>query len=391
MRRVIILLVAAALHSQAAAAQQKTLTLDDIYGPGGGRFYGRASAQLTFLENPWVDDAHYLWPGDDPVSPWLKVDAVSGAAEPLFNREKLIAALMALPRMTRAAAGTVARRPTNFNPKRDGFLFTLGNDLFYYDIPKNIVTRLTASAGAKQNATFSPDGQSVAFVSANNLYVTGIASPAARALTTDGGPDVLNGRLDWVYTEELYGRGNDRGYWWSPDSTHIAFLQLDERRVPTYPLVDSLEYHPRVETMRYPKAGDPNPGVRLGVVSRAGGGPIRWMDTSKYSDFLIVDVGWTPDSGSVAFQVQDRRQRWLDFNLADRGTGSATALFRESGAPWVERWDDSSADPCLAQGRIVSVAQRALGIPASLPLHADRRARRPADPRRLGSSHCQRH
>ena len=54
----LVLAFAAALHAHAAAAQQKLLTLDDIYGSGGGRFNGRAEARLTFLENPWLDDAH---------------------------------------------------------------------------------------------------------------------------------------------------------------------------------------------------------------------------------------------------------------------------------------------------------------------------------------------
>jgi dipeptidyl-peptidase-4 len=356
----LVLTIAAALYGHAAAAQQRSLTMDDIYGPAGGRFYGRIAARLTFLENPWMDEGHYLWPGGDPAAPWLKVDALSDAREPLFDRDKLIAALMALPRMTRAAAGTVPRRPTNFNPTHDGFLFALGNDLFYYDIPKSTATRLTANSSVKQHATFSPDGKSVAFVSDNNLYVVGIVAPATpRKLTMDGGPDVLNGTLDWLYTEELYGRGHDRGFWWSPDSTHLAFLQLDERRVPIYPLVDSVEYHPRIEAMRYPKAGDPNPAVRLGVVSSAVAGPVRWMDTSKYSDFLIVNAGWTTDGGSVAFQVQDRRQRWLDFNVADRGTGSPTTLFRESSAAWVERWEDESADPIwLKDGSFLWLSER---------------------------------
>ena len=361
MRRVIILLVAALLYGSAAAAQQKLLTIDDIYGPRGGRFNGKAAARLTFLDNPWVDDGHYLWPGEDPSSPaWLKVDALSGGSEPLFDREKLMTALMAVPGLTvtRTDAGIATRRPTNFNPKHDGFLFTLRSDLFYYDIPKNIVRRLTTSTDAKHDVTFSPDGQSVAFVSNNDLYVTRLSSASARRLTTDGGPDVLNGRLDWLYTEELFGRGNDRAYWWSPDSAHLAFLQLNERRVPTYPLVDDVEYHPRVDTMKYPKAGDPNPDVRLGMVS-AGGGTTRWVDTSKYTDFLIVDAGWTPDGGSVAYQVQDRTQTWLDFNLADRGTGRSTTLFRESGNAWVERWDDASADPTwLKDGSFLWLSER---------------------------------
>ena len=55
------------------------------------------------------------------------------------------------------------------------------------------------------------------------------------ALTTDGSDKILNGRLDWVYEEEIYGRGKNRAYWWSPDSTSIAFLRLDDGPVPTRP------------------------------------------------------------------------------------------------------------------------------------------------------------
>jgi dipeptidyl-peptidase 4 len=359
MRRVVILLIAAVLAADRAAAQQKPLTLDDIYSPGAAaRFSGRPSARLAFAEDPWLDDTHYLWPSDDPSSPeWLKVDALSGRAEPLFDRERLIAALMALPGVTRGMTASAPRRPTNFNPKHDGFVFTISDDLFFYDMSAGVATRLTASPGIKEVPQFSPDGQSLSFVSQHNLYVTALAAPAPRALTTDGGQDVLNGTLDWLYSEELYGRGNDKAHWWSPDSSRITFLRFDEIRVPTYTLVDDVPYHPSIRTLRYPKAGDPNPSVTLGVVS-VSGGPIRWIDTAKYDDFLIVDAGWTRD-GSVAYQIQDRRQTWLDLNVADPVTGTTTTLLREAGNPWVRRWDDASADPIwLKDGTFLWLSER---------------------------------
>ena len=65
-----------------------------------------------------------------------------------------------------------------------------------------------------------------------------------------------------MYQEEIYGRGRFRGYWWSPDSTRIAFLQLNEQPVPEYTVVDHSPYHPELEVTDYPKAGDPNPDVR---------------------------------------------------------------------------------------------------------------------------------
>jgi dipeptidyl-peptidase-4 len=355
-----ILCAIVALCSRATFAQQETLTLDDIYGPGAStRFNGNAAARLTFTENPWLDDAHFLWPNDNQgAAGWLRVDAASGKSEPLFDRDKLIDALARLPGITRQIASGVPRRPTNFNARHDGFLVTIGRDLFFYDISRDVAARLTDSDGLKEEATFSPDGRLVAFVTGGNLYVTSVTSPAARPLTTDGGPDVINGRLDWVYSEELYGRGNYRAYWWSPDSSQIVFLHFDEKLVPTYVLIDDNDYHPRVDTMRYPKAGDPNPLVTLGVASVSGNG-IRWVDTSKYMDFLLVNAGWTPDSRFVAYQVQDRKQTWLDFNVADATTGMTTVLFRESGNSWVERWDTSSADPIwLKDGSFLWLSER---------------------------------
>src|SRR5205085_1309680 len=114
--------------------------------------------------------------------------------------------------------------------------------------------------------SFSPDGRVVSFVRGNNLYVLDLPTGHERALTNDGNAKVLNGRLDWIYQEEVYGRGNFEAYWWSPDSTRIAFLRLDETPVPTFAVVDHIPPNQGLEVTPYPKAGDPNPLVRLGIV-----------------------------------------------------------------------------------------------------------------------------
>ncbi|HEV3216589.1 MAG TPA: S9 family peptidase [Vicinamibacterales bacterium] len=367
MRRITVLLVLGLLCGPfvyTQPAQRKSLTIEDIYGPGGWeRFNGKAAAVVDWLRDPWVDDAHYLWPADEAAgaggASWLKVDALSGQREVLFDPAKLAAALATVPRISSGDARLAAdQRPTNFNRRHDGFLLTVGSDLIYYDIGRDRATRLTDSRDAKEEAAFSPDGASVAFVSKNNLFATTIDHPRVRALTTDGTSDLLNGTLDWVYSEELYGRGNHRAYWWSPDSSQIAFIQLDEKPVPDYPVIDDIPYRTAVETWKYPRAGDPNPIAKVGVVP-ATGGTVRWADTGKYSDFLIVDAGWTPDSRKLCFQVQDRRQSWLDFDTADRTTGRTTTLFRETSQTWVERWDNSSADPVwLKDGTFLWLSER---------------------------------
>ena len=154
-------------------------------------------------------------------------------------------------------------------------------------------------------------------------------------LTTGGGENTLNGKLDWVYQEEIYGRGNYQAHWWSPDSRRLAFLQSDERDVPRFTVVDHIPFRPPLEVYPYPKAGDPNPRVRLGVAKASGGG-ITWIDPGLYghTEILIVNVTFSPD-GDVWYQVQDRKQTFLDLHRADPATGESERILREESHAWV--------------------------------------------------------
>jgi dipeptidyl aminopeptidase/acylaminoacyl peptidase len=212
------------------------------------------------------------------------------------------------------------------------FVLVLGEN----EIAKNTVTRLTTTAGEEEEASFSPDGAKVAFVRANDLYVVDLAG-RERRLTTDGTDQILNGKLDYVYQEEVYGRGIWKAYWWSPDSSRVAFLQLDERPVPEYTVVDHIPYRLALNVYDYPKAGDPNPRVKLFVVP-ASGGPRTEADTERYSsgEILIVNVAWSRDGKSLTYQVQNREQTWLDLVSTSPSGGASRTLFRETTKAWVD-------------------------------------------------------
>jgi dipeptidyl-peptidase-4 len=381
---VLVSVIAAAVRLSSGQAPASTpLTIEDIYSfDGWRRFNGSQAASMTWVPDgtPWLSDTQYLWRVDSaaasgpafgkPVDgPWLRVDAASGASAPLYTYAALERALVRIGVDSESARMSSRRVPSVFNQAKDAFLINIADDLYVYSVAADRATRATRSGGEKTEPTFSPDGRSLAFIKRNNLYVANIpgaddrarssaGADGERALTSDGNPELLNGILDWVYSEELYGRGNHRAYWWSPDSTHIAFLQLDETSVPEYSLVDDISYHPVVQRWNYPKAGDPNPRVRLGILPVTGKRP-RWVDTTKYSDFLIVSVAWTPDSRDVIYQIQNRQQTWLDLNRADRNTGSARTLLRETSDAWVERWQDSSVDPIwLKDGSFLWLSER---------------------------------
>ena len=311
-----------------------TLTLDAIYDPVARLDFNGAPA--TNLR--WIDDSSYLQTRRvGGRVEWLVVDAVSGQTSPLFDPSRMEAAIAAMPDVSPEAAA--ARSWANdlvLNPSRTGALVTLRDDLYLYDFVANAAARLTATPGLEEEATFSPNGRYVGFVRDHDLYVVAVDTRTEVALTVDGSPELLNGILDWLYQEEIYGRGRFRGYWWSPDSTRVAFLQLDERGVPEYTVIDDVPRQPTLEVTRYPKAGDPNPRVKLGIAGVAGG-TTRWADLGDYSDseFLIVDVEWVPDATGVAYQVQDREQTWLDLNLVDASSGQSQRLFRETTPAWV--------------------------------------------------------
>jgi dipeptidyl-peptidase 4 len=329
------------LFAPSVVAQNKQLTIDDIFDP-----QKRVNFSGTPSNPRWLKDGvHYIVTSKDrnAFPRLLKVNAVTGKSEPLYDATKMQAAFAALPGFSKDDARRLANQTFyQMNPQETAALINFANDLFYYEFGSDRAIRLTSNPDKEEGESFSPDGHMVSFVRNGNLHVEDLSQQRReRALTRDGGPEVLNGRLDWVYQEELYGRGNFEAYWWSPDSTKIAFLQIDDRQVPEFPVVDQIPTDQIMELTPYPKAGDHNPIVKLGIVGAAGG-DIHWAETNKYpvEDLLIVRVGWYPDSKKVWFQAQNREQTFLDLNTANPDDGKSTNLFRETTKAWVEVVDD---------------------------------------------------
>jgi dipeptidyl-peptidase-4 len=340
-KRILFLVGLIFLLAPSIGAQNKQLTIDDIFDP---------QKRVNFSGTPsvprWLKDGvHYIVTSKErnAFPRLLKVNAVTGKSEPLYDAAKMQAAFAALPGFSKEDARRLSNQSSyQMNPQETAVLINFANDLFYYEFGGDRVIRLTANPDEEVGEGFSPDGRMVSFIRGGNLYVEDLSMQRReRALTRDGDDKILNGRLDWVYQEELYGRGNFGAYWWNPDSTRVAFLRLDEHPVPDFPVVDHIPLDQRLENTPYPKAGDPNPIAKLGVVNAAGG-DITWVDTKNYlpEDLLIVRVGWFPDGKKVWFQAQNREQTFLDLNSANPDDGKSSTLFREKGKTWVEVVDD---------------------------------------------------
>lgn len=203
----------------------------------------------------------------------------------------------------------------------------------------------------EKNPTFSPDGKWVAFTRNNNLYALEVASKKELQLTTDGSDSILNGYASWVYYEEILGRSSQyRAFWWSPDSRNIVYMRFDDSPVPVYPIYVSSGQHGYLERARYPKPGDKNPEVRIGITSVENPKTI-WADFNQKDDQYFGQPIWTP-AGRLLIQWMNRQQDNLKVYGIDLITGRKEEIYDEKQKTWIDL-DENARFAFLTGGQFI--------------------------------------
>lgn len=210
------------------------------------------------------------------------------------------------------------------------------------------------------NLTYSPDSTKLAFTRDNDLYVVDIASGEETRLTFDGTDLILNGYASWVYYEEILGRGSRyRSFWWSPDSRKIGFYRYDNTNVPLFPIYSafadpeaaaSQSQSPRVTDLalggsvsetRYPKAGQVNPEVRIGIIdldkvaSSSAAEAVVWADFDPSLDQYFGIPFWGPDGKEFFIARMPRLQNTLDLYSVNAEDGSKKHIYNETYKTWL--------------------------------------------------------
>src|SRR5256714_7183425 len=348
---VVVLLVGA--YAGSSAAQQsappaqaseppsppRPFTIDTIYSPPGlnghltrGIAWTPDSKQFSFF-----NDAPPSRLREGRTELWI-TEIASGKSRVLVSAEKLEAMLPEAKERPTQATGLGRRAPAEYQwaPSGTALLFRAPTALVWFDLntqtPRTIVSGKAGIADPK----ISPDGKYVSFVRDHNLWLVSVADGKERAVTQGGTEEVRKGELDWVYPEELE---ITTAYWWAPDSSAIAFLEMDERKVAQYPLVDFSSPNGEAEEERYPPAGGANPVVRV-FVAPVAGGESRLMDTGTNTDIYIPRVDWLVDCKHLAIQRLNRPQTELALLIADISTGETRTALVEKDQYWVNVSDD---------------------------------------------------
>ncbi|MFQ5750522.1 MAG: S9 family peptidase [bacterium] len=310
--------------------QKKMLTYQQVYRRGEPKLLG----SLPRIQG-WLDDQHYLElksdKEDKTKTQLMKVNAATGEESIFLDYQALNEKLPKGFTMQRSAA-----RTKDFT----GFVFNQKNDLYYFSIRTEEFKRLTATASPENNPKFSPDGKLIAYTREHNLYVIEVATGLEHQLTNDGSDVVYNGWASWVYYEEILGRSSRyAAFWWAPNSEMIAFMRFDDSPVPEFPIFRADGVHGELEIEHYPKPGDANPMVRLGVVHLETG-KIDWVDVDEHADHYVAWPFWTPDSKQLFFQWMNRGQDHIKIYSADPLTGEKTEIYDETQISWVDFFTD---------------------------------------------------
>lgn len=225
------------------------------------------------------------------------------------------------------------------NTKRSWRTHTLG-DYWVLNRSNNELKKLGGNApeSTLQFAKFNPQGTKVAYVMQNNIYVQDLNSFRINKLTKDGNDTIVNGTFDWVNEEEFFLRD---GFRWSPDGQHIAYWQLDTEGTPVFTMINNTdELYPTLKKFPYPKVGETNAAMRIGVMP-ASGGKTQWMDIpGDPRQHYLVRMQWAGNSEQLLIQQLTRKQHINRAFITDIDSGNAQELLRESTDSWAEYVDD---------------------------------------------------
>jgi len=324
----------------AAQAPQKPLTVEAIYAHGSPA--GNPPEELT-----WSPDGKHLVYLDG--GQLIDLDPGTGKPHVLVSRAKMA--------MLLGGDGSEQDRDHRqrykmasyiWGPDSTHLMFDSNGRLWIYDLRNGTgIDVAFTGAGSGDDPRFSPDGKSISFIRDNSLTVIKLRQPGTPATIVAPSPNraTLNGKVDWVYLEELETRTN---YYWSPDSTHLAYLQMNETEVPQYPIEDMLPTHATVAAQRYPQPGDPNPDVRVGVVSASGGKTVWIKLPIQAGNDYIPRFGWA-DQRTLWIETLSRDQKHRNIYLADPGTGDSHLVLQLSD----DKFLDDNYNVWAANGHIV--------------------------------------
>lgn len=312
-----------ALFFTLGISQEKTIELEDIFG--------RTFSSSSIGRFDWVngEDAYYFSESDSEGKHFYKYNIASDDTTQAFSIN----------------FETLDRFSTTFNNDQTKLLLKTNNVKIWrhssygtyhvYDIKTDSIQPVSDQPDSLRNVKFSPNSEYVSYVrNDNNLYVYSLKTLEESQLTFDGSETILNGHFGWVYEEEF---GSYDAYRWSPNSQYIAYCREDQSMVRKYPLVDYETKYPTVKYIYYPKAGEDNPEVSIGLIDIINQqSDIRTLPKNSY---YIPNILWQRNSNNFFITTLNRKQNDWKLYRHDIDTNQNTLVLNDKNDTWIDAFD----------------------------------------------------
>jgi dipeptidyl-peptidase 4 len=223
----------------------------------------------------------------------------------------------------------------------------LGGCIVHVDLSTGVVTLPDIEPGVF-DVRLSPDGTRISYVRGAQLCIADLVGNE-RVIASEPSDTITWGSAEFIAAEEM---GRMRGYWWSPDSQHIAACRVDVADVPIWHIADPAHPEQPAVEHRYPAAGSVNATVSLHIFNVADFSrvDVRLNGAWEY----LTSVSWS--AGGFIAQTQTRNQRQVHVHHIDPTTGVSTVIFTDEDNAWVELVPGVPA--LLSDGRLVTCADR---------------------------------
>lgn len=326
---VTMLTVGMALPSSAQSpeVEGKEFTLDQLM-PGGKEFYNFYPEYVRGLQ--WMGNRYAFLDGDNLVMNKVNgkdTDAIKLSASELNDM---------MPEGCKFhTVGTFPSFQT-IDPASGLVVFYTQGGLVGFDMQSKRVTSVFDTDGEFNSLDFSPQGNRVAYVKDHNLYIAEGGKidggmPKAIAVSTDGTETL-------VYGEAAHQRefGIDKGAFWSPTGSFLAFYRMDQSMVTPTPIVDFHPHQSSVHSLYYPMAGTPSHHVTVGIYNLETGKTI-YLNTGEPKEKFLTNLSWSPDEKTLYIAEVNRAQNECKVNAYDVATGEfIRTLFVETDKHYVE-------------------------------------------------------
>nr|XP_061797972.1 dipeptidyl aminopeptidase 4-like [Nerophis lumbriciformis] len=270
------------------------------------------------------------------VTDLWQLDPATGEERRLLTAEDLLGGteeeLTAEEKARRERQRLATRGIAGYSLSSDGrqILAPLSGDLYLLQRADGTVRKIEVAAGFPLDAQLSPAGDQIAYVAADDLWLVELDNGEHRQLTQSDSPTVSHGLAEFVAQEEM---GRHHGFWWSPDSTRLAFQKTDTAGMETFRIAD-----PPIRPKRC-RNGPTRGRARTTRLSSS------W-DRKKYP--YLTTVRWT-DNAPLTLVVQNRRQTELAILAVDPDSGISRKLLVETDDAWLNL--DQQMPHWLADGR----------------------------------------